>query len=412
MRLSLAFLMALVGLFLAFNPKTFQTFAGLGDLYPRWYGSKAAFQGRNPYSNEVTNEIQIAYYGHVLGPEEKEDHQRFAYPAYVIFLLWPIVGMDFHSVRLLIGLVLLAAVAAIPLLWLKILGWNIPRKSQLVVSCLLLGLISSVQAIRLEQLAILVALLVSVAVFFIRENRLLSAGLVLALATIKPQMLVLPLLWLAVWIQGDWKARWKLAAGFLGSLALLSFAGELVVPGWIPQFLEGLRAYSGYTEARPLLLLLLGSLVGTVAIGAALYLFLAKASCVRELSAGTSEFVSFTALSFCLGSLVTPALIGSYNQLLLVPAALLSLERLKLRSEGLARGFLAMFFVPTVIALASHMQKMPKAAINASVLILEFALPLVIAAAMASIVAPLGRSSPGGLAPDRSSARKNTPAIK
>ena len=36
----------------------------LSDLYPVWYGSRELFlHGRNPYSAEVTREIQAGYYG-------------------------------------------------------------------------------------------------------------------------------------------------------------------------------------------------------------------------------------------------------------------------------------------------------------------------------------------------------------
>ena len=63
----------------------------LSDLYPRWYGSRELLlHHRNPYSPEVTSEIQVGYYGRPLDPSraaDPRDQQGFAYPVYVAFLL-------------------------------------------------------------------------------------------------------------------------------------------------------------------------------------------------------------------------------------------------------------------------------------------------------------------------------------
>src|SRR5437763_74477 len=42
----------------------------LSDLYPRWLGAKAVVeQGRDPYSAQVSHEIQLGYYGRALDPK-------------------------------------------------------------------------------------------------------------------------------------------------------------------------------------------------------------------------------------------------------------------------------------------------------------------------------------------------------
>ncbi|HEY4052302.1 MAG TPA: hypothetical protein VGL74_01075, partial [Terriglobales bacterium] len=46
----------------------------LSDLYPVWYGSRELLlHGRNPYSAEVTREIQAGYYGRPLDPSRSAD---------------------------------------------------------------------------------------------------------------------------------------------------------------------------------------------------------------------------------------------------------------------------------------------------------------------------------------------------
>src|SRR5277367_6551570 len=52
----------------------------VGDLYPRWYGARELLlHHRDPYSTEVSREIQVAYYGHALdtaGEDRGQDEQR------------------------------------------------------------------------------------------------------------------------------------------------------------------------------------------------------------------------------------------------------------------------------------------------------------------------------------------------
>src|ERR1700722_11607104 len=75
----------------------------LSDLYPRWLGARELLRhGRNPYSAEITREIQQGYYGRALDParpDEIKDQQGFAYPVYVVFLLAPTVDLPFDRVQ-------------------------------------------------------------------------------------------------------------------------------------------------------------------------------------------------------------------------------------------------------------------------------------------------------------------------
>src|SRR4051794_38817837 len=73
----------------------------LSDLYPRWLGARELLlHGRDPYSAEVTREIQAGYYGRQLDPNrdgDPKDQQGFAYPAYVVFLLAPVIKLPFAT---------------------------------------------------------------------------------------------------------------------------------------------------------------------------------------------------------------------------------------------------------------------------------------------------------------------------
>ncbi len=75
----------------------------LSDLYPRWLGSRELLlHRRDPYSAEITREIQVGYYGRALDParpNDPGDQEAFAYPVYVVFLLAPSIGLPFPAVH-------------------------------------------------------------------------------------------------------------------------------------------------------------------------------------------------------------------------------------------------------------------------------------------------------------------------
>ena len=100
------------------------------DLYPQWIGTRdLLLHGRDPYSPEVTREIQEGYYGRALDPNkpgDPKDQQAFAYPVYVVFYLAPTIHLSFVAVRIgffwgLLGLTLVTV-----WLWLGVLRYSVP----------------------------------------------------------------------------------------------------------------------------------------------------------------------------------------------------------------------------------------------------------------------------------------------
>jgi hypothetical protein len=348
-------LMAGLGLFATFTPKNFQSYAGLGDLYPRWYGARAALQGRDPYSPEVSAEIQKGYYGHALASNEAEDQQRFAYPAYVVFLIWPLTRLPFTAVRTLASISLLGALVCSVLLWIKILGCNLTWKGNLSAVLLAAGTAATIQGIRLQQLAFLVFLLFSAGLYFLCLDRLTAAGVAFALATIKPQMMLLPLLWMFIWTWGDWRKRRAVAVSFALSLGALSFLAELLVRGWIPKFLRGLIAYTGYRPTRSLLSILIGT-PGTVLGAGIIILFLVVAFRHRVHRATASSFHTVTALALCVAQTCVPGLVAPFNQILLLPAVLILI---RISSVWVKSVILVSVFLPTMASVAIKLAPNP-----------------------------------------------------
>ncbi len=229
----------------------------LSDLYPRWLGARELLRhGRNPYSPEITREIQQGYYGRPLDPRrpgDPKDQQGFAYPVYIVFLLAPIVNLSFEAAQtgfrwLLVGLALASV-----LLWLRVLRWRPSFGTALIFIVLLVGWLPMVQGIKLQQLSLLVAGLLAACGACLAAGWLFCAGALLALATIKPQLAWPLVLWLLIWSSNDWRARRRFVFGF-GSVMLLLLGGaQLLLPGWLRMFVEAIRQYHQYTQNQSVL---------------------------------------------------------------------------------------------------------------------------------------------------------------
>jgi hypothetical protein len=296
----------------------------LSDLYPRWLGARELFWNRrDPYGSDITREIQAGYYGRPIDParpHDPKDQQAFAYPVYVVLVLAPTIGLPFPVVqRGFFWFLIFLTAASIPL-WLQALGWKISGASKLIWIILALGSFPAIQGLKLQQLTLLVAGLVALAMATAVRRSLLWAGAFLALATIKPQLLALVILWLLIWVVGNWRERQRLLWSFTAILALLVIVGEMLLPGWIHEFRQASVAYYHYTGGGLSILDVAltpfwGRVVAIIFAGA-LCRFLWK---VRRADETTADFQYSLALVLATTLLVIP-MFAPYNQLLLVPA--------------------------------------------------------------------------------------------
>jgi hypothetical protein len=297
----------------------------LSDLYPRWLGARELLRhGRNPYSREITLEIQLGYYGRPLDPRragDPRDQQGFAYPAYVVFLLAPTVDLEFETVQagfrwLLVGLAVVSV-----LLWLRVLRWRPSFGTGLIFVVLMLGWLPMVQGIKLQQLSLLVAGLLAACGACLAGGWFFCAGALLAAATIKPQLAWPLVLWLLVWTGCDWRSRRRLAFGFGLVMLLLLGAAQLVLPGWLRMFVEAIRQYHQYTQNQSVLVWLFGSPVGRILEAASVIVCAACIWPIRRDPPASAAFGRAFALVLALTVVIVP-MFAPYNQVLLAPAIL------------------------------------------------------------------------------------------
>ncbi len=297
----------------------------LSDLYPRWLGARELLlHGRNPYSAEITREIQQGYYGRPLDagrPDDPKDQQGFAYPAYVVFLLAPTVNLPFDTLQTGFRWFLVVLAGGCVLLWLRVLRWAPSFGTAAILMALMLGWLPMVQGIKLQQLTLLVAGLLAACGACLAGGWLLLAGGLLGLATIKPQLAWPLVLWLLLWAVSDWRSRRRFVFGF-GFVMLLMLGGaELLLPGWLRMFVEAIRQYHQYTQNQSVLVWLFGSIVGRILEAASV---IACAVCIwpvrKEPFTNPASGRSF-ALVLALTVLIVP-MSAPYNQVLLAPAIL------------------------------------------------------------------------------------------
>jgi Glycosyltransferase family 87 len=297
-----------------------------GDLYAPLRGTQELLlHGRNPYRPDVTRDIQIGYYGKPIEElnGKERDQQRFAYPVYVTFFLAPAVHLAFPAARTIFWWLLLAiTIASVPL-WLLLTGVRVHRLEVAGLAAMAAASITVVQGLNLQQLALLVAGLLAASAALLVREKYFWAGLVLALASIKPQMSALITVWLVAWAAVEWRKRRGLVGGLALTGTFLLAASQALLPGWIWDFLRGLAAYTEYTESAYLLKRLFEGVFGPLAAAATIAFTLLVCWRTRHAAVGSVAFAFTYCLVLTVTVLVMPTMSAVYCQILLLPALLL-----------------------------------------------------------------------------------------
>jgi hypothetical protein len=296
------------------------------DLYPQWLGARELLlYGHDPYSAETTREIQQGYYGRPLDPSrpgEPKDQQAFAYPVYVAFYLAPTIHLPFEAVRKgFFWVLFILTVVSIPL-WLRVLRWSAPLWAQGSMIIFTIGSLTVMQGLKLPQMTLLVAALVAIGLALLASDRPIAAGVALALATIKPQLVWLLLFWLTIWTLADWRRRYRWAASFLCAMTVLCAASEWYLPNWIFRFVQAVHRYQNYNDAVSILDKLLpagwGLIPSAFAVAATAYIGWKN----RRVAVDTPSFAAMTSLTLAVTVIVTPSY-ALYNEVILLSTLLM-----------------------------------------------------------------------------------------
>jgi hypothetical protein len=173
------------------------------------------------------------------------------------------------------------------------------------------------ESIYLQQPVLIAAAFAAGAGLAVIRQRFVTGGILLAISTVKPQATVLLSLWLLFWSVSGWRSRKWFAIAFVTTVCVLVGLSELLLPGWISQFLEGLRAYQRYTGNMSVITLYFGKL----AIGITVVLLVSLAFVAWKLRHAPPNSPSFV-FSFCLvlaAAIVTAPTLYPTGLVLLLP---------------------------------------------------------------------------------------------
>ena len=217
---------------------------GGNDFLVHWVGTRAILlEGRSPYSDETALQIQTLAYGRQA--IEGEHELRVAYPLYSTVLFFPFaliqnfnfarsIWMTFNE-----GLLILSVVIC-----LRLLGWKIGFISLLALIIFNLSWYHGIRPLINGNAVIVISFLIIALLLCIKHKADELAGVLLAFATIKPQLLVLPICFITIWALHQ--QRMKIIGWFFITLMFLSISSALLLPDWIFQNLREVLRFAEY----------------------------------------------------------------------------------------------------------------------------------------------------------------------
>ena len=218
---------------------------GGNDFLSRWVGTRVFLtKGVSPYSQEATRQIQEMAYGREAKPGE--DQMLFAYPFYTTLLIGPfaVIG-DYAWARALWMTALEVMVILLTFVSISLTRWKVSLWFQAVLLLFSLLWYYGLRPIINGNPAVFVALFLALALLALRSNYDPVAGFLLAISTIKPQMVALIIPFVLLWAISQ--KRWTIVWTFLGSLILLIAGFAVFFPDWPIQNLRQILSYPTYT---------------------------------------------------------------------------------------------------------------------------------------------------------------------
>lgn len=215
------------------------------DFFTFWMAGKALFlEHVNPYSSEVTNQIQLGKLGRLAAPGE--DKMAFAYPPYSLVTVLPTIFFSFDwasSVWLSLNITIFSLI---------LFAFPPKQRVRLFTSFLFFPIFLNFVLGTFDILASSGILL-----FFIlmtSSNRTSASiqvliGILLAWSTMKPQFT-----WLLAGFAIVYAVREKYPVflrAFLISLATFLLFSSLLVSSWLSDWIRQVQDYTQYVQGRP-----------------------------------------------------------------------------------------------------------------------------------------------------------------
>ncbi len=217
---------------------------GGNDFLVHWMGLRLLFQkGISPYSDEATAQIQTLVYGHLAEPGEHE--LRVAYPLYSVILFGPYAAISNYNIaRALwmtfseVALILIAFLSA------RLVGWKPKPWLMMIFFTFSVLFYHGLRPLINGNAVIFIALGIVAVLHAIKGGLDELAGSLLAICTIKPQVVALFIVFIFFW--SIFQRRTKIILWFFITLVLLCGASALILPDWILQNIREILKFPAY----------------------------------------------------------------------------------------------------------------------------------------------------------------------
>ena len=312
------------------------------DLYPIWLTTGDLLASRtNPYSMTTEHRIETGLYGRPLDRSNRSDrainYRGFSYPLYTDVLAIPLSFLSFRSVQIFLSILFPILIVRSVNWWCAGIGVPLSRVAFTNAALLTLFSIPVLEGWWALQPTIIVGVLLAATLAALRRNALGLAGIALALGSVKPQLIVLPAFWLAVWAVSDWPRRRRLIFALAVTTIVLLVLSEIWLPTWWLSWWHQLPNYRQF-DSPPLVELNFGKPIGRVLGLAALCLGVVACFRWRRLPADSSGFSLLFAFLLAAGVVFISSSIAVYDQFLLAPGLLvLWRDRQTVRSNRMMR---------------------------------------------------------------------------
>jgi hypothetical protein len=222
-----------------------QAAPGGNDFLTRWLGTRLFItEGLSPYSDEVAERIQQMTYGRPANPGE--DELRFAYPLYsaLVFIPYALIS-DYSLARAVWMTVLEVALVLLAVLSIRLTSWKISLPMVVILLLFSVFWYHGIRPLINGNAVALIALGITAGLLAVKNGSDELAGVLFALTTIKPQVVVLLLAFITIWAL--YNRRFRIVGWMFATVFLLSLFAALFIPNWILQNLSEVLRYPGYT---------------------------------------------------------------------------------------------------------------------------------------------------------------------
>jgi hypothetical protein len=220
------------------------------DFLIQYEGTRALLlDGNSPYGEEAAVRIQVAANGHSAQGNERQ--LRFSYPLYSVIFFAPFsIISNYFLARALWMTMLELSLITMTFISFRLVEWKPSLWLQALIILFSLTWYHAIRGVESGNTVILAALFISAILLLIKENRDQAAGLLMAITTIKPQLVLLLIFLILIW--AVYQKRWVLIRWFFITLAVLVLVGFLLIPNWILQNLWDILKYQDYNPTGAL----------------------------------------------------------------------------------------------------------------------------------------------------------------